>query len=579
MSNSQVFWRLVGFVQPIRGKVALAALLGFITVGSSIALMSVSAWLISRAAQRPDIAAISLAVVGVRGFGISRAVFRYLERLASHHITFKLLAEFRVWFYTAIEPLAPAGLSAYRSGDLLGRVVNDVESLQEFYIRVIAPPLVALITLIGMVIFFAVFDPLSALVLFLFMTFGGTALPLFAWWRAHHPGQALVEHRASLNASLLDGIQGMADAQAYGYSQSQLTEFHRLNDELTTQEQKLARLNGLQEAGGLLVVNLASLAVLAVAIPRVDAIFLATLTLGTVAAFEAITPLAVAAMHLGTSLAAGKRLFAIADTTTPITDTASNDTVVVPQSASISVQHLSFGYQDNLNLVLNDVAFEVTAGGKLAIVGPTGAGKSSIVNVLLRFWDYEHGDISINGQDLRAYPLENLRQHIAVMSQRTHLFRTTIRENIRIARDGATEADVINAAQKAQIHDFIIGLPDGYDTIVGESGANLSGGERQRIALARALLKNAPILILDEATANLDSVTERAILSTVYDAAESQTLIVITHRLTMLEQMDEIIVLNAGRVVQRGTQAQLLAQGGLYQQLLSSQSRLLEHIS
>lgn len=572
MSNQQVFWRLFGFVRPISGLVAVAVLLGVATVGSSIALMSTSAWLISRAAQHPDIGAISIAVVGVRAFGISRAVFRYLERLVSHHITFKLLAEFRVWFYKAIEPLAPAGLSGFRSGDLLGRVVSDVESLQEFYIRVVAPPLVGLITLLAMFFFFLILDPMAALVLVLFMTIGGTALPLYAWWRAHNPGATLVAQRAALNASLVDGIQGMADAVAYGHAKAQIEQFYGIQDELTAQEHHLARLNGIQEAGGLFIVNIASLLVLAVAIPRVDGIYLATLALGTVAAFEAITPLAVAAIHLGTTLAAGKRLFAITDTIPPVEERAIETPTF--DSMDIVFEAVTFRYRPTDPPALDQLSLAIPEGRKIAVVGPTGAGKSSLMNVLLRFWDYESGAITLDQLNLRDIHSEDLREQIAVMSQRTHLFNTTIRENIGIARNDATEDEIIEAARQAQIHDFILGLPDGYRTIVGEGGANLSGGERQRIALARALLKNAPILILDEATANLDAVTERAILSTVYATTQNRTLIVITHRLTMLDQLDEVVVLDRGRIVQQGTHADLVTQDGLYRQLWESQARL-----
>lgn len=572
MTYPQLFRRLFGFIAPMRFSVGLAVLLGALTVGSSIALMATSAWLISQAGVSDSVEALGVAVVGVRAFGVSRAVFRYAERLVSHDVTFKLLAAVRVWFYRSIEPLAPARLNQFRSGDLLGRVVSDVESLQEFYIRVIAPILVGVLTVLAMVILFAFFDLVAMVVLLTFMLAAGTALPLVAWWQAHQPGRRLVAQRAEFNAALVDGVQGMADAAAYGQTQRHTQRLHSLNDELEREEKQLARLDGLQVAVGLLLVHLGSIAVLFVAIPRVDAIYLATLTLATVAAFEGITPLAAAATHLGTTLAAGERIFEVVDADKPIQEPSTSAT---PQDSTLHVYNLHFRYATDGPPVLQDINFGLAAGQRIAVVGPSGAGKSSLANVLLRFYEYDNGKVLLGGHDLREYRQDDVHRHVSLMSQRTHLFNTSIRENIAIARQEATDTEVMEAARQARIHDFVQGLPDGYQTFVGESGAQLSGGERQRIALARVLLKNAPIMILDEATANLDPITERDILRDLYAAASDRTLLVITHRLTMLDRMDEILVLDSGRVVERGTQAELLAQNGMFRQMWESQRQLL----
>lgn len=568
-SATQTFWRLLAFTLPFRGKVFFSVLLGTLTIGSSIGLMATSAWLISKAGLRPGIEELSLAVVGVRFFGISRAVFRYAERLVTHDLTFRLLASIRVWFYKGLEPLAPARLTQYRSGELLGRVVSDVESLQEFYVRVVAPPLVALISIVIMSALFAAFDLLAAIIIALTMLSAAIILPLFAWWRTQNPGQAMIQARSELHSTLVESIQGLPEAMLYGYSDRQLQQLEKENNKLRTEENKLAGFDSIQIALGLFFTHASAILMLLVMIPRIDPIYLATMVLATVAAFEAITPLGAAATHWGSSLAAGRNVFEVVD------QEAEAHIGTVKQQLSttpyLEIQHLSFAYEAEQAAAIKDLSLSLATGERKAIVGPSGAGKSSIINLLLRFWEAPGDAIRIDGQALATYDAELLRANIAVMSQRTHLFNTSLLENIAIARSDASEADVIEAAKQAQIHDFITQLPEGYQSFAGEGGVLLSGGEKQRIALARALLKDAPILILDEATANLDTITEQAVLEQVYRLSSKRALLVITHRLTMLDQMDEIIVMKAGEVIERGTEAVLLAQDSYYRRMWSLQ--------
>ncbi|HEX2907444.1 MAG TPA: ATP-binding cassette domain-containing protein, partial [Phototrophicaceae bacterium] len=280
----------------------------------------------------------------------------------------------------------------------------------------------------------------------------------------------------------------------------------------------------------------------------------------------------MAFQYLGNSLAAGKRLFEIVDAeptiTTPASESATTD-------YTLAFNHLSFRYNPAEPLALADVTFTLPPGQHIALVGPSGAGKSTLVNLLLRFWDVEPGQIHLGGRDIRDFDPEYIRSRIAVVSQNTYLFNTTIRENLLIGWRGATDEEMIQAAQQAQIHDFILSLPDGYDTWVGEHGLRLSGGQRQRIAIARALLKNAPILILDEATANLDAVTEHEVLNAIKALMQGRTTLMITHRLTGLETMDTILVLQNGQIVERGIHADLLASAGLYRQMWEHQRRSL----
>jgi ATP-binding cassette, subfamily C, bacterial CydC len=562
---------LLGLTKPFWRNILLSIILQVVTILAGIGLLATSAWLISKAALQPSIADLGLAPVAVRFFGISRAVFRYMERLVTHNVTFRLLANLRVWFYTAIEPLAPARLMHYRSGDLLERVVSDINTLENVYARVIAPPVVALIVAGAITPFFYAADPMIALILLAFMVFTGTAVPLWTWWSGKTTGQQIVQSRAEINALLVDMIQGIADSIAYGYTQSQLTALDGLTQNIATHENKAATQAGLEAVVSTLLVNVAALVILVMAIPRVDGLLLATLTLGTIAAFEAVTPISIAMQHLGANLSAADRLLEIASESPQVSDSATSSPH--PQDYGLNIRNLSFRYNADDALVFDQLSLTMNMGQKVAIVGASGAGKSTLTNILLRFWDYEGGEITLGGHDLRAYQSSDLYDIFGVMSQRTHLFNTTIRENIHIARKEAAEDAIIAAAKQAQIHDFIQSLPNGYNTMVGENGVNISGGERQRIALARVLLKKAQCFILDEATANLDSVTEQKLMESILTVTQNRSMILMTHRLALLEHIDHIFVLQNGRIAEQGTHNKLLATRGLYHRLWLAQKQ------
>lgn len=571
--------RLLAFAAPAWRQIALSTLLGFLTVSSSIGLLATSAWIISQAALRPSIAAIQVAVVGVRFFGITRAVFRYLERLASHSATFRLLARLRVWFYAALEPLAPARLQAYRSGDLLSRIIADVDALEDFYVRVLAPPLVAGCVVVFLLAFLSAYATALAPIALAGMLALGVGVPLLTRHLGHGPGRAAVEGRAALSAALVDGVQGLPDLLACGAETEEQRRIEALSADLIARQRQLAHIDGLGNVLGVLIVSLTMIGVLAAAIPRVAGVHLATLALATVAAFEAIIPLPLAFQHLEGSLAAAERLIAIVEGVAPAVSDPP-DPSPPPARYDLVVEELSFTYPAETDAgpgvpALQEVSFTIREGEAVAIVGPSGAGKSTLVNLLLRFWDYQRGRILLGGQELRTCRADDIRARIGVVTQHTHLFNTTLRENLLIARPEATDAQIAAAIHKAQLADFIAGLPQGYDTPVGEQGLALSGGERQRVAIARVLLKDAPLLILDEATASLDAITEAAIMDAIWALAAGRTTLIITHRLAGLERADRILVLAEGRIVERGTQAELLARDGLYRRLHALQGRLL----
>lgn len=572
------FGRLVRLAWPLKGPISLAVLLGVLTVGSGVGLMATSAYLISAAALHPSVAALGVAIVGVRFFGIARGLFRYGERYLSHYVNFSLLARLRVWFYDAVEPLAPARLQAQRSGDLLARVVADINTLQDFYGRVLAPPLVALVMGGVLWVFLSGFDVAFAATLAVFYSLAGIALPLLTYLLSRRLGAELVATRAALHTELVDGIQGLADLVAFGQEARHAAQVAGLNRRLTRLQERQATVAGLQSALGSLLMNLALVGMLAVAVPRVragqlDGVYLAVLLLATLAGFEAVLPLPAAAQALGNSLAAARRLFALVDAAPAVRDPVAP--APVPAAYDLEVRGLSFGYPGAAAPALADLSFSLPAGGCLALVGASGAGKSTMANLLLRFWEYDTGEIVLGGRPLRDYAQADLHHWISVVDQSAHLFNTTIRQNLLLARPTATEAALIAAAEQAQLYSFIQSLPQGFDTPVGEGGLTLSGGERQRLAIARAFLKDAPILILDEPTAHLDALAEQAVLATLRTLIAGRTTILITHRLVGLDLAGEILVLHGGRAVERGPHHALLQQEGWYWQMWNLQHQML----
>ncbi len=599
------FRRLLGLLRPFTGWMALAALLGFATIGSSIGLMATSAYIIAKAALHPSIAALQVAIAGVRFFGLARGVFRYLERYVSHQVTFRLLARLRVWFYAAVEPLAPARLLSYRSGDLFSRIIADIESLEHFYLRVLAPPLVAGLIFLLMGLFMAAFNLRLAAFTLLFLLLAGVGLPLLTYRLSRGWGRRLITVRADLNALVLDTVQGSADLLLAGQSRRQQDRVGELSRRLTHTQEHVAWVTGLHSAASGLLANWATLAILLVAIPLVnlgqlDGVYLAVLVLAAIASFEAVIPLPEALQHLESSLTAARRLFDLLDAqpAVPIVTTPSP----TPLHFGLTVKNLSFRYQEtnrspavatdgekrwgdtppaprpaalkNEAEILQNISFNLAPGRRVAIVGPSGAGKTSLVHLLLRFWDYQTGSIELGGHNLRRYRPDDVRQLISVVSQQTHLFNGTIRDNLLLARPQASQVEIVQAAQQAHLHHFIQTLPGGYDTWVGEQGVRLSGGERQRLAIARTLLRNAPLLLLDEPTAHLDPLIEAEVMQDIRTLMAGRTTLLITHRLIGLETMDEILVLQAGRIVERGQHHELIQAQGLYSHLLALQQQM-----
>ncbi len=556
MTSFTTFHRLLKLVTGFWLRLLLATILGFFTIASSIGLMMTSALIIAKAALHPSIADLQVAIVGVRFFGISRGVFRYLERYVSHDLNFRLLARIRVWLYEHLEPLAPARLQHFRSGDLLTRFLDDIDELENLFIRVLSPPIVALSILLLTGWLLSLFSVAVAISVVLMLLLAGTLLPAGIHWLSQRAGREHIELRSQLNTHLVDGIQGLADILAYGAEDRLMEHVDRLNHATGKAQMKLGAVTALHTSGVNLFMHFSVILALALAIPAVTTgqlhgVYLAAIALGIMAAFEAIQPLPVAMEHLSATLAAARRIFQVIDTPPAVQDPPQPAPCPRKPSVTLSVENLSFRYEPNAPFALRDLNFTLTPGKRLAIVGASGAGKSTLIGLLMRFWDYEHGHIKINQRDIRDCAGEAVRAQFSVVSQHTHLFNATIRENLRLAHPQAREEDLWEALRQAQIADFVQSLPQGLDTWVGELGLLLSGGERQRLAIARALLKDAPILLLDEPTANLDAATERAFWRDLAPLLAQRSVLLITHRAAGLELMDEIITLRKGRLVNR----------------------------
>lgn len=567
-------WRLLALLRPQAGRVALGASLLVATLLAGLGLMSTSAWLISTAALRPSIAALGVAIVGVRFFGISRGVVRYLERVVSHDVTLRLLSRIRVRVYQALVPLAPARLMEQRSGDLLARVMSDVETLEHLYVRVVGPTVAAVIVAAVVTGALAVFAPRLAWPACGGLVAAGLVAPVLARATGRGSGRRLVQLRARLQAEAVDGVQGSADLVAFGRAPDHAARLASTADEVARAEVVSARSSALGSALSSLSADLAVVSLLVLAIPLVgigtlDGVNLAVTVLATLAAFEAVTSLPAAWQGLSATRTAASRLFEFVDTQPTVIRPL--EVCAVPPASAIEIRRLSFTYPGQPEPALRDVDLGLQPGKVVALVGASGSGKSTLAHLLLRFWEVPSGSILVGGRDVCRLADDDVRALIAFASQRVHLFTGTVRENLCLASPDATDDELWGALRRARLDAFVQSQPDGLDTWIGEQGLTLAGGERQRLALARAILREAPFLVLDEPTANLDAVAEREVLGEIRRLGSRRGVLLVTHRLAGLEVADEIVMLDRGRVVARGSYRDLAATEGPFRRMLRQQ--------
>ena len=554
--------------RPARGRLARASLLGAGAIGASVALMGTSAWLISRAAQHPSEASLTLAIVGVQFFGLSRGFFRYGERLVGHDAALRVLADLRVRVYERLEAAAPAGLPAFRRGDLLARVVDDVDSLQEVVLRVIQPFAVALLVGAGTVGVLWWFLPGAGAVVLVALVLSATAVP---WLTGRLAGRAEAQQaaaRGELAAEVHDLVDGAAELAVLGAGTEQLARVDGADARVRTLARRGAGTTGIGLALTTALAGLASWGALTLGVHATHAgslngALLAVLALVPLAAFELVSPLPAATQALQRSRVAAGRVFAVMEAPVVVHDPASPVALgASPHRAQLRAVWAS--YPGAGRAALRGVDLDLGPGRRVAVVGPSGAGKSTLADVLVRFLPVDAGEATLDEVALERRSGDDVRRVVGLVEQHPHLFDSTLAENLRIGRRTAGDDELAEVMVRVGLGPWLDALPEGLATRVGPGGARLSGGQRQRVAVARALLADFPVLILDEPAEHLETEAADALTADLLDLTADRTGVLITHRLRGLEAVDEIVVLEHGAVAERGTHAELLARGGRY---------------
>ena len=549
-----------------RGRLALALLLGSLALGSAVGLMATSGWLISRASQQPPVLYLMVAVTATRAFGIGRAVFRYAERLVSHDAVLRMLADTRVAVYRRLERLAPAGLRDTRRGDLLSRLVADVDALQDYWLRWLLPAGVAATVSAATVGFTAWLLPEAGAVLAVGLLAAGVGVPLVTAAVARRAERRLAPARGILATRVTELLTGTAELTVAGALPARTAEARRADGVLTRIASRAATATALGDGltaliSGLTVAATALVAAQAVAAGRLGGVVTAVVVLTPLAAFEAVLGLPLAVQYRQRVRKSAERVYEILDAPEPVREPER------PRQAPATpfplvVQGLAARHTGQDRDALAGLDLTLEKGRRVAVVGSSGSGKTTLAQVLLRFLDADAGSYTLAGVDGYALDGDDVRRLVGLCAQDAHLFDSSVRENLLLAKKDATEDELRAALERARLLDWADGLPAGLDTLVGEHGARLSGGQRQRLALARALLADFPVLVLDEPAEHLDLATADALTADLLAATEGRTTLLITHRLAGLEDVDEVIVLDEGRVVQRGPYVELVLADG-----------------
>ncbi len=550
--------RLLALYRPWWGWIVVSILVSLVATLANVGLMAVSGWFVT---------AMAVAGLGsgsmnyftpaaiIRALAIVRTGGRWLDRVIGHEATFRLIAATRVWLFARLERIAPAGLGALRSGDVAARLKGDIDRLELVFLRLIAPLAVAVASGLVATVVLATYDGAMAMALAIALVFGGLLAPGLVAVAARGSGERVTAISAEIRAKLVDDLDGLSPLLLTGDAQRRIAALDRRYGDLATEEARLARWSGAGQVGVGLAADLAVVAILAIGIPLVGTGRLAgpDLTLAALLAlsvFEAFVGVPAAFAGLAATLASARRIFALADRKPTVVDAEHPRD---PADAfDLVFDHVGLAHPGASRPALVEIDLAIAECEHVAIVGASGAGKSSLVDLLVRFRDPTAGEIRLGGVPLGEIGLEALRRRFTVVAQDPHLFSTTIEENLRLARPDASDDDLARALEAAQLATTVAAMPQGAATPIGQAGSRLSGGEVRRLALARALLAEAPILILDEPTEGLDPDTARRLLDTVLDSAQGRTVILFTHHRIALERMDVIVTLDAGRIVDDG---------------------------
>lgn len=560
-----VLVRILRLARPWWHWMALSMLVSAAATLANIGLMATSGWFIT-AMGLAGVAGVRMnyftPAALIRAFAIIRTVGRYLERLVSHEATLRIVAGLRTWLYSRFEPLAPAGLQHIHSGDVLARMGADIDEIENAFLRLLVPAGVAIIVVLVVSGVALLYLPSFGLVLLALLLTSGIGLPILMSRLGREAGTRLTDTSARMSVKLVDSLEGLGELKAYGLNDARRADIAALSEELIADETRLADLSALTRGGITSFANLSMLAALAIAGSAVaagslDPSTLTMLALLALASYEALTPIPDAMESLSATLASAKRVFDLADTEPKPAEPAAPR--ALPEGTTLNFSNVSLTYPGSDVPALIGIDLELTPGKRIGVVGPSGSGKSSLVGLALRFWAPSGGTISLGGVPIAELDGEALRSRLAVVPQSSHLFADTIAGNLRLAAPKASDEDLRRICRIAQIDAFIMAQPDGYETDVGTQGLKLSGGQARRLAVAQALLKNAPVLVLDEPGEGIDLETEKTLLEAVLQARVDAAVLYITHRRQALERMDEIVVISEGRIVQRGKPDEFLS--------------------
>jgi ATP-binding cassette, subfamily C, bacterial CydC len=533
------------------GRLALAGLLGLASAAATIGLFAGSGYVIGRAAFRPGLGSLVGVLAAVEVLAFLRGPLRYAERLVGHDAALRSLAHWRVWLYDCLTPRVPAALSGWRSGDLLTRAIDDVDTLQDLYLRTLLPVVIALAAAVLGTVVVGVVLPAGALALGVPLIVACIVPPLVVWRRTG--GDEAAALGGALSAHVVDVIHGAPELLAFGADVAMLDRLEAMSRRSDVLERRQARAGALATlltqlcmAGALVAVS--AVTVDAVHAHHLDPVMVAVLPLAALATFEPVGGIAAAAARSRSVSAAARRLLALEAVPAPVTDPPSV-THLEPGTPEVCFAKASLRYAPELPRALDGVTLRLAPGARVAVTGSSGAGKSSLVSALLRFWPLEGGDMTLNGIPIEHMAQAEVREACALVDQRAQLFAGSVRTNLTLGRPDATDHEVAAALDAAQLGAWVATLPAGLDTPVGEEGVTLSGGERRRLAVARALLAGGPLLVLDEPTGGLDVLVADRLIDDVLAAAGERSVLLITHRAEEAERCDSTVTLQEGRVV------------------------------